>query len=144
MIAREVDTDPAIMTSEFDVRLWRRSEEMVVTLHLTPDQAIIRLSRDLGLSLATLAQATGASTRTVERWRSGETLPQREARQRLADLLALDQRLRNSFDSPEAIRAWLNAENRYLGGLTPADAVQVGRFDRVEAALEALDSGIFV
>ena len=58
--------------------------------------------------------------------------------------MALDRWLREAFDSPEAIRDWLNAENRYLGGLTPTEAVQVGRFDRVEAALEALDSGIFV
>ena len=116
----------------------------MATLQLTPDQAVIRLSRDLGLSMATLAQATGTSPRTVERWRSGATLPQRDARHRLAALLALDARLRKTFDSPEAIRAWLNAENRYLGGLTPSDAVQVGRFDRVEAALEALDSGVFV
>ena len=42
------------------------------------------------------------------------------------------------FTSGDAI------ENRYLGGLTPSDAIQVGRFDRVEAALEALDSGVFV
>ncbi len=34
--------------------------------------------------------------------------------------------------------------NRYLGGLTPAEAVRVGRTDRAEAALEALDSGVFV
>lgn len=111
---------------------------------LTPEQLVVRLSRDLGFSTATLAQATGTSPRTVERWRSGETLPQRDARRRLAALLALDARLRETFDSPEAIRSWLNAENRYLGGLTPAEAVQVGRLDRVEAALEALDSGIFI
>ena len=116
----------------------------MATVQITLDQAVVRLSRDLGLSTATLAQATGTSMRTVERWRTGATLPQRDARRRLADLLALDTRLRETFGSPEAIRAWLNAENRYLGGLTPADAVQVGRFDRVEAALEALDSGVFV
>lgn len=116
----------------------------MATLQLAPDQAVLRLSRDLGLSTATLARATGTSARTVERWRTGETLPQRDARRRLAALLALDRRLRETFDSPATIRSWLNAENRYLGGLTPADAVQVGRFDRVEAALEALDSGVFV
>ncbi len=116
----------------------------MATLQHTPDQAVVRLSRDLGFSTATLAQATGTSPRTVERWRTGETLPQHAARRRLAALLALERRLRETFDSPEAIRVWLNAENRYFGGLTPADAVQVGRFDRVEAALEALDSGVFV
>ena len=34
--------------------------------------------------------------------------------------------------------------NRYLGGMTPADAVRAGRIDRVEAALEAFDSGVFL
>lgn len=116
----------------------------MATLQLTPDQAVVRLSRDLGFSTATLARATGTSPRTVERWRTGATWPQRDARRRLAALLALDRRLRETFDSPDAIRAWLHAENRYLGGLRPADAVQVGRVDRVEAALEALDSGVFV
>jgi hypothetical protein len=62
----------------------------------------------------------------------------------LAGLLALDVRLRETFDSAEESREWLNAENRYLGGLTPAEAVRAGRVDRVEAALEAIDSGIFV
>ena len=48
------------------------------------------------------------------------------------------------FTTPEAARAWLHGSSRYLGGLTPAEAIRVGRFDRVEAALEALDSGVFV
>jgi Antitoxin Xre/MbcA/ParS C-terminal toxin-binding domain len=39
---------------------------------------------------------------------------------------------------------WLRSESRYVGGQRPIDALRVGEFDRVEAALEALDSGIFV
>ncbi|MHB1005347.1 MAG: MbcA/ParS/Xre antitoxin family protein [Chloroflexota bacterium] len=57
---------------------------------------------------------------------------------------ALRHRLLGTFTTAEAARAWLNAANRYLGGLTPADALRVGRLDRVEAALEALDSGVFI
>jgi len=31
-----------------------------------------------------------------------------------------------------------------LGGLTPLQAIRAGRPDRVEAALEAIDAGIFL
>jgi hypothetical protein len=116
----------------------------MLTLETAPRHVIERIERDLGLSTVALAQAIGATPRTVERWRSGTTYPQHEARRRLAALVALDERLCDTFASAEAIRAWLHAENRYLGGLAPADAIRAGRIDRAEAALEALDSGIFV
>jgi transcriptional regulator with XRE-family HTH domain len=116
----------------------------VVTLEMTPSQAIAQLERDLHLSPSELADALNASPRTVERWRASETYPQRDARQRLAELIALDTRLHDTFDSPDAIRTWLHSSNRYLGGITPAEAARIGRIDRVEAALEALDSGIFL
>lgn len=114
------------------------------TLEISPSQAIIQLQRDLRMSQNDLADALNASPRTIERWRTNETFPQRDARQRLADLIALDQRLRDTFDSTEAIQSWLHTSNRYLGGLTPAEVTRVGRLDRVDAALEALDSGIFL
>lgn len=113
-------------------------------LDVTPAQAVEQLERDLGLSSQELAGALDASPRTVERWRTSETYPQREARMRLAAMVSLDRRLRDTFTTREAIRAWLHADNRYLGGITPAEALRVGRFDRVEAALEALDSGVFL
>jgi hypothetical protein len=47
-----------------------------------------------------------------------------------------------TFESSDVARTWLHSESRYLGGLTPAGAIRVGRLDRAEAALEALDSGI--
>lgn len=115
-----------------------------LVLEVTPAQAVEQLERDFDLSRSELAGALGASPRTVERWRTGETHPQRGTRRRLAALIALDRRLRETFEDAEAGRAWLHASSRYLGGMTPADAVRVGRVDRVEAALEALDSGIFV
>jgi hypothetical protein len=46
--------------------------------------------------------------------------------------------------NPESRRAWLRSDNPYLGGLTPLEVLRAGRTDRVEAALEALDSGMFV
>ena len=39
---------------------------------------------------------------------------------------------------------WMRSKNRYLRGLRPAEVAAAGRLDVVEAALDALDEGIFV
>jgi ribosome-binding protein aMBF1 (putative translation factor) len=113
-------------------------------LEMAPHRIVEQVGANLGLSTTELAAALATNPRTLERWRSRATYPQRETRRRLADLLALDRHLREMFRTTEAIQEWLHQPSRYLGGLTPADAVRVGRFDRVEAALEALDSGVFI
>lgn len=113
-------------------------------LQTTPQRAVEMLEGGMGLARGELAAVLGTSARTVERWRTGQTYPQHEARERLADLLALEGRLDETFGDPEARRAWLRSDNPYLGGLTPLEALRAGRADRVRAALEALDSGVFV
>jgi len=112
-------------------------------LELAPYRIVEQVSADLNLPIDQLARALDADPRTVDRWRSG-TYPQRETRQRLLDLQTVHHHLRETFATLEALREWVHSPSRYLGGLTPADAMRVGRFDRVEAALEALDSGVFV
>ena len=113
-------------------------------LDLTPRQAIDALRAGLGFSEDELAQALGASRRTVGRWRTGAAYPQQIARKRLSALMELQQRIQGTFRGPEAPRRWFHTPSRYMGGITPAEAVRVGRLDRVEAALEVLDSGIFL
>lgn len=103
-----------------------------------------QLERDLRLEPRSLASVVGVTPRTLERWRSEKAYPQREARQRLKELMALDQHLQETFTNRAAIHTWLRADNRYLGGIKPLEALKAGRYDRVEAALEALDSGIFL
>lgn len=115
-----------------------------LTLDTTPARAVQRLMEDLGLSRREMAEALDATPWTLERWRSGLAHPQVETRRRLAALLALDERLGETFADRDAVREWIATPGRYLGGLTPAEAVRVGRMDRVEAALEALDSGVFL
>lgn len=115
-----------------------------MVLNVTPAKAIEQLENDLGLSTSELAGALRASPRTIQRWRVGETHPQRDTRRHLAALVALDLRLRETFGSLRAVRSWLRESNRYLGGLAPVEAMRAGRIDRVEAALEALDSGVFL
>jgi transcriptional regulator with XRE-family HTH domain len=113
-------------------------------VEVAPGRAVEQLMGDLGLSKKELADALDATPRTLERWRAGGTYPQRDTRRRLAELVELDRHLQETFDDREAVRRWLSSPSRYLGGLRPVEAVRVGRVDRVEAALEALDSGVFV
>ena len=114
-------------------------------LEVTTAQAVDRLTGDGRLfSARELADALDATPRTIERWRNEGAHPQRETRKRLAELLDLDRHLLDTFGEREAARAWLGAPSRYLGGLRPIEAVRVRRFDRVEAALEALDSSVFL
>lgn len=113
-------------------------------LERTPRQALDALEAGMGLSEDQLAQALGTSRRTLQRWRTGIAYPQQSARQRLSALLALQQRVQETFEGSEAPRRWFHTPSRYMGGVTPAEAVRAGRADRAEAALEALDSGIFL
>lgn len=113
-------------------------------LETTPGRAVEALEGVFGLGRGELAGALGTSARTVERWRTGQTYPQHEARERLAELLAVEAHLGETFGNPEASRSWLRSGSPYLGGLTPLEALLAGRADRVRAALEALDSGVFV
>lgn len=113
-------------------------------LEQTLTQLVEDLTDALGLSRADLAHAVGAHARSVERWHTGTAFPQREARERLDALEQLVVRLRQTFTTDDAAHAWLHESSRYLGGLSPVDALRAGRIDRVEAALEALDSGVFL
>ncbi|MBA2533711.1 MAG: DUF2384 domain-containing protein [Rubrobacter sp.] len=113
-------------------------------LDMAPGRAVERLEAGIGLGRGELAGVLGASARTVERWRTGQTYPQHEARERLAGLIALERHLGETLDDTGAAGSWLRAGNPYLGGLTPLEVLRAGRSDRVRAALEALDSGVFV
>ena len=99
---------------------------------------------DLGVRDQDIRDAFRVDQRTLEKWLSGEAYPQRAARARLNDLDALHRHLGETFADMADARAWLVDPNRYLSGLTPLEVLRIGRVDRVEAALEVLDSGIFL
>jgi uncharacterized protein (DUF2384 family) len=103
-----------------------------------------RLHAELGLTSADLAAAVGVGRRTVDRWLDGRTRPHSRARRHLRELLEVHDHARDTFSTPEAPRDWFQAPQRYLGWLSPAEAIRAGRFDRVVGALEVLDSGIFI
>jgi uncharacterized protein (DUF2384 family) len=102
---------------------------------------IRRLEADLGLDTYALAQALRVDRRTLLRWASGETYPRTEGRDRLHALVTLHARLGGTWKTAAAARRWLHRPSPYLGHAEPADMIRAGRFDRVEAALEAIDSG---
>ena len=113
-------------------------------LEQTPRQALDALEEGIGLSEDEVAQALGTSRRTLQRWRVGTAYPQQAMRQRLGALIDLMQQVQGTFEGAEAPRRWFHNPSRYMGGVTPAEAIRVGRLDRVEADLEALRSGAFL
>jgi transcriptional regulator with XRE-family HTH domain len=102
------------------------------------------LKTRLGISYDELAQVLGTDRKTVYRWLADETFPQTHNRARLDALEALVDRLDETFKTREGASTWLHAPSGYFGGLCPIDALLRGRVDAVDAALEALDSGVFV
>jgi len=110
----------------------------------TLSQHLAHLMDSLGIGRGELATVLGISERTVVRWLADERYPQHESRAKLDQLDALVQRLDETFKTPAGSALWLHAPSGYFGGLRPVDALLRGRSDAVEAALEALDAGIFV
>ena len=102
------------------------------------------LKTSLGISYEELAQVLGTDRKTVYRWLADETFPQAHNRARLDEVEALVDRLDETFKTPEGSANWMRSRSGYFGGLCPIDALLRGRIDAVDAALEALDSGIFV
>jgi putative toxin-antitoxin system antitoxin component (TIGR02293 family) len=110
-------------------------------IQVTLKPALEQIERDFGLSSRELAQALGVDRRTLDRWASGDTFPRHAAKSRLSRLVALHDRLAETFESADEVRAWLHRPLPFLGGLAPIDAVKVGRLESVVGALDAIDEG---
>lgn len=116
----------------------------MVALDTTPRQAIERLERDLGLTPQDLCGALNISRRTLERWRNGEAYPQRESREKLAELIELNEYFQDGFVSPEDTRQWVHSKSRYLKWATPAEMIRLGKFDQARGALVVIEHGIYL
>ena len=127
-----------------DSRGNRMNAASLALLEQTPRQTLDALEEGIGLAEDELAQALGTSRRTIQRWRTGTAYPQQAMRMRLGRLIDLMQQVQETFEGAEAPRGWFHSPSRYMGGVTPAEAIRVGRLDRVEADLEALRSGAFL
>jgi hypothetical protein len=103
-----------------------------------------QLLNDLDLSLQDLAGALLTTQRTIDRWYNGDSFPQHDSRRRVDALIELRGCIYKSLKSGKAARQWMHTDNRYLGGMKPVEVLRAGRIDRVEAALVAMDEGMFV
>jgi transcriptional regulator with XRE-family HTH domain len=117
--------------------------EQMAILDVAPRRAILDLEEHLGLTPEIMASALGVEKRSIARWRSGTEYPRAKSRAALSTLHELHDRPLYTF-TPRDAQDWLRENNEYLAGLTPLEVLQAGRVDRVTAALEALDSGIFL
>lgn len=115
----------------------------MATVERTADQIAVHIGRDSGLSAEELAEALAVPAAVVGQGPENEAWPPDGAVGRLAELEALRRHLHRTF-VPEAIPLWLRTPNRYLGGIDPVELLRAGQVERVEAALEAIDSGFFV
>lgn len=62
----------------------------------------------------------------------------------LGALVSLQQRLDSMFTSHDGIVRWLHGPSGYFGGQAPFDHLAAGEIDRVNAALDAIEAGVFV
>lgn len=113
-------------------------------LGMTPGQAIEILRRDFGLTMKDLKITLDTTPRNIERWIHEQAHPQTKARQQLVQLMEFHRHLEAMVTGWDSARAWLNAPSRYLGGITPLEAMRAGRLDRARAALLALDAGVYI
>ena len=117
---------------------------------MIPNQVMRLLTEDLAIEGTDLRVIFDVEQRSLEKWMSGETLPQKETRRRLNELAALHVHLEQTFTSYEGARAWMRSPLRYLAGLTPLQVLRAGdtedvrSVERLEEALEALDLGVFL
>jgi ribosome-binding protein aMBF1 (putative translation factor) len=83
-----------------------------------------------GLSQTDLADAIGASLRTVQNWATGQSTPRGDSREKLLDVQFLIDELRDVY-TDEGIGIWLRARNRNLGDARPVELITSGHMDRV-------------
>ena len=108
----------------------------------TPVQVIAEIQATLGVTLDELAQGLSVDPRTMSRWAKGSVVPQQESRRRLDVVLDLARNVAAFFATLDDGRGWLRDPNRYLGGISPLEAIRAGRVDRARAALGVMQWGI--
>lgn len=64
--------------------------------------------------------------------------------QETSEEVALDRELAATFTSDDASKRWLKTANPILNGDAPIDCLKRREYDRVRAALEALNAGVYV
>jgi hypothetical protein len=106
-------------------------------------ETLNRLQGELALTDEELAGVLALSPAQLERVREGSDRLPDASDDRLDQLIALNDRLQDSFQ-PEGVIDWLRSGLRYAHGETGLALMTAGRFDRFTAALDAFDAGIFL
>ncbi len=107
----------------------------------TPALELAQLYESDVVGTADLARVTGASPRSVARWRAGDAAPREQAERRLRELHAIVD-LASRVMSDDAIRYWLRSPNPDLGYEKPLDLVAAGSHQRVTDLLLGLAEGV--
>ena len=102
------------------------------------DDQLRQLSSFYGIEPAALA----ALLRTTER--DSRDASARQSKATVSSLVALQQRLDTMFTTHAGVERWLHGSSGYFGGDAPFDSLSRGQIDRVNAALDAIEAGIFV
>jgi uncharacterized protein (DUF2384 family) len=98
---------------------------------------------EAGLDAAAIARLTGRSSRTAERWVTGETSPRGEGRERLAAVAAVLEALASAMPRADAAD-WLQRPNVELDFDSPAELIERGEAKRVLALLTAVGEGAYL
>ncbi|HZJ28244.1 MAG TPA: antitoxin Xre/MbcA/ParS toxin-binding domain-containing protein [Acidimicrobiia bacterium] len=99
------------------------------------------LSEGAVVDTADLARVSDTNPRSVARWKAQESMPRREAEERLLELRAVVDLARRVM-SDEAARFWMRSPNPDLGYEKPLDLVAEGQYQRVVDLLLALAEGV--
>lgn len=101
-----------------------------------------RLRRQVPLSEAEIARATGADKATVGTWLNRQEPPMGDQANRLAELIAVLQEMALNVRA-ESLAEWLTSEVPALDGAVPADVIAAGGYERVMSLATGLSAGIF-
>lgn len=107
------------------------------------EKAILMANKKLGLNLNDVASVLDVHPRTVYRYKSHETAPTPDVRDKLGKLREISQLLNEVFANQDAWMSWLYTEVPALRGQLPIDVIRKGELDKVISILAGLYSGAF-
>lgn len=103
---------------------------------------VVKALAGFTLTQADLAQATGASERSVRNWKKTSAI-RSEYEERLRDVRDIALILQDSL-TPRGVGQWLRARNRMLGGRRPLELIHESDLAKVKEAAQAFVDGAYV
>lgn len=97
---------------------------------------IENLRKELGLTLAQMAQAVGKNVRTLQK-----SSRSRAIQERLIQIVAVLTLLHELIDSPQEAQVWLNAPHPDFAGMTPKQLIIEGKAQALVEYLNEIRSG---